>query len=447
MLPSSRLRRSVRLAGVRLSAVTLASAALLLLLVAFSAFLLSAVGGLRETGTYASTRRNVAGTGDIFIFDTAAAWRSLRVPKCDIEDSTSEAMLIKGLAARRYSHYSSHHSLDQHASAWYLGQALRSSPHVTHDLEAAASVFVDLTCYFNMYWWSRYLPPEERAMLAPDPWVVFLQVMQNIPEVVPVDKAVIFLPVPWNAGCDTVPWLASAVTVAVESLASCAPPERTIIAPYNSNLDAPRAVNFANRATLLTYIGGAAAEDARSAGEQLRYHVAKQLQGQAGVFVQVACLGCAGAMDHKEVVRQYQSSVFCLVPPGDTPSSRRATEVIVHGCLPVFLGSPFNNQPLSSVVDFSEFSLVVRVSDISDWVRTPDHTWQVQHWVPDSTPTHLIRALDELVPTIRSVPSARVRRMQEALERARSAFLYKTVLDPEDPSAVDLILQRVRAVR
>ena len=37
--------------------------------------------------------------------------------------------------------------------------------------------------------------------------------------------------------------------------------------------------------------------------------------------------------------------------------------------------------------------------------------------------------------------------MQEALERARSAFLYKTVLDPEDPSAVDLILQRVRAVR
>ena len=82
MLPSSRLRRSVRLAGVRLSAVTLASAALLLLLVAFSAFLLSAVGGLRETGTYASTRRNVAGTGDIFIFDTAAAWRSLRVPKC-----------------------------------------------------------------------------------------------------------------------------------------------------------------------------------------------------------------------------------------------------------------------------------------------------------------------------------------------------------------------------
>ena len=112
--------------------------------------------------------------------------------------------------------------------------------------------------------------------------------------------------VPWNPGCDTVPWLASAVTVAVESLASCAPPERTIIAPYNSNLDAPRAVNFANRATLLTYIGGAAAEDARSAGEQLRYHVAKQLQGQAGVFVQVACLGCAGAMDHKEVVRQYQ---------------------------------------------------------------------------------------------------------------------------------------------
>jgi len=111
----------------------------------------------------------------------------------------------------------------------------------------------------------------------------------------------------------------------------------------------------------------------------------------------------------------------------------------------VFVGSPFNNAPFSSLIEYTDFSLVVRISDISDWVRTPDHNWQVQNWHPDTKVTHTIPTAEGLLPTIRSISPARVKKMQQALAKVRGHMLYKTVLDPDRPSAVDLLLQLVEA--
>lgn len=113
--------------------------------------------------------------------------------------------------------------------------------------------------------------------------------------------------------------------------------------PYNGNSrDVPAKLSFDNRTTLVTYIGGGDGAEHRSAGQRLRYYITTVLANEGDAFMHGACQGCATQLTHAEAMHKYQTSTFCLVLPGDTASSRRATEVILHGCLPVYVGPPFN---------------------------------------------------------------------------------------------------------
>lgn len=125
------------------------------------------------------------------------------------------------------------------------------------------------------------------------------------------------------------------------SAPAAAPPPPQV--PFNGNSpDVPPEVSFDNRTILATYIGGGDGAEHRSAGQRLRYHVTQSLAGESDAFMQGTCQGCAGQLSHRDAMRVYQSSTFCLVLAGDAPSSRRATEVVLHGCLPVYLGPPYN---------------------------------------------------------------------------------------------------------
>lgn len=277
--------------------------------------------------------------------------------------------------------------------------------------------------------------------------------------------------------------------------------------PYNANSrEVPVEVTFDDRTNLLTYIGGGDNAEHRSAGQRLRHAISMALSNTSDVYVRNSCLGCADQLDHAATLRMYQASTFCLVLAGDTQSSRRASEVILHGCLPVFLGPPFNrfvqgggppaaglavpfnlsiwrggaleaawqccqelligkayclqrlliriltmgpsscpacSAPFASVLDYGRFSLVIHVEDTSGWVSTPVHQQQAQEWVPEAgPPTHSIPNMSQLVPTLRSLSKERIREMQAALQRVRRAFLWKSVLNSEQPSAVDIALHQ-----
>ncbi len=113
--------------------------------------------------------------------------------------------------------------------------------------------------------------------------------------------------------------------------------------PFNGNSpDVPAQLSFDNRNTLVTYIGGGDYAEHRSAGQRLRHYITTQLGNESDAFMHGTCQGCAGQLSHAEAMNKYQTSTFCLVLAGDAPSSRRATEVILHGCLPVYVGPPFN---------------------------------------------------------------------------------------------------------
>jgi hypothetical protein len=62
-------------------------------------------------------------------------------------------------------------------------------------------------------------------------------------------------------------------------------------------------------------------------------------------------------MDHAAMMRKLESAVFCPVIAGDTQSSRRLTEVVLAGCIPLFIGPPFHTLPMAADVDYTAFSV------------------------------------------------------------------------------------------
>lgn len=70
------------------------------------------------------------------------------------------------------------------------------------------------------------------------------------------------------------------------------------------------------------------------------------------------CCSCKQRMPHDQLRHKLRTSKFCLLPPGDTSSSRRLTEVMLAGCIPVFIGGPWHSMPLADFVDYKYEHLV-----------------------------------------------------------------------------------------
>lgn len=117
------------------------------------------------------------------------------------------------------------------------------------------------------------------------------------------------------------------------------------------------------------------------------------------------------------------------------------TTSMLPGACPLIFRLPMCSAPYASVLDYSKFSVVIHVDDTSGWVSTPVHQQQAAKWVSEAgPPTHSITNMSQLLPTLRSISKERVSEMQSALQRVRRAFLWKSVLNPEQPSAVDIAL-------
>lgn len=124
------------------------------------------------------------------------------------------------------------------------------------------------------------------------------------------------------------------------------------------------------------------------------------------------------------------------------PPCAQSPEGQAQPSLPPF--PPACSAPFGSVLDYSQFSLVVHVEDTSGWVSTAVHRRQAAQWTSEAgPPTHTIADVSQLLPTLRGISPERVARMQAALQRVRRAFLWKSVLSPEQPAAADVALSLV----
>ena len=68
---------------------------------------------------------------------------------------------------------------------------------------------------------------------------------------------------------------------------------------------------------------------------------------------------CALQMAYGDMLALMQRSTFCLMPPGETASSRRLTDAVLSGCIPVFIGPPWHEMPLPDYVEYTAFAVFI----------------------------------------------------------------------------------------
>lgn len=61
--------------------------------------------------------------------------------------------------------------------------------------------------------------------------------------------------------------------------------------------------------------------------------------------------------------------VFCLVLPGDAASTRRFSEIMTAGCIPVFIGPPYHSMPLIHDVDYRNAAVFFSIQNHSPWMN------------------------------------------------------------------------------
>ncbi|XP_037417475.1 xyloglucan galactosyltransferase KATAMARI1 homolog [Triticum dicoccoides] len=181
-------------------------------------------------------------------------------------------------------------------------------------------------------------------------------------------------------------------------------------------------IKSADRPWLMSFVGAPRPGDPRS--------IRSQIIAQCGASSKCRQLGCASGASQchtpGDIMRLFQSSTFCLQPPGDSYTRRSAFDAMVAGCVPVFF------HPASAYLQYR-------------WHLPGDHaTYSV--FIPDDG----VRAGNvSIEDTLRRIPATVVRRMQEEVLRLVPRLVYAdprysldTVKDAFDV-AVEGVLEKV----
>ena len=83
------------------------------------------------------------------------------------------------------------------------------------------------------------------------------------------------------------------------------------------------------------------------------------------VQAECSCSICKNKEPHSEVLDAMRRATFCPVLNGDTAASLRLSEVILAGCIPVFVGPPWHALPMVEDVDYESFAVFIEVKDAS----------------------------------------------------------------------------------
>ncbi|XP_065853525.1 probable arabinosyltransferase ARAD1 [Euphorbia lathyris] len=179
--------------------------------------------------------------------------------------------------------------------------------------------------------------------------------------------------------------------------------EKDLILPYVTNVELCDAkcveASQSKRTTLLFFRGRLK----RNAGGKIRAKLVAELSGADGVVIEEGTAGEGGKAAAQNGMR---TSIFCLNPAGDTPSSARLFDAIVSGCIPV-IASDELELPFEGILDYRKIALFVSSSDA---VR----------------PGWLLKFLKGINPD-------QVREMQSNLVKYARHFMYSSPAQPLGP--------------
>jgi hypothetical protein len=144
------------------------------------------------------------------------------------------------------------------------------------------------------------------------------------------------------------------------------------IAPYNAIAHAPTMKHILDTDRIhRVWFRGTCSSDASGRGLRLIFaNSIAQSEYASNPEIIVACKG----RNHSETMREMLASNFCLTIAGRGSSSRRINEIILAGCIPVFVGPPWHVRPLTNHIPWGNISLFFEIRNPSRWCPGGDAT-------------------------------------------------------------------------
>ena len=107
------------------------------------------------------------------------------------------------------------------------------------------------------------------------------------------------------------------------------------------------------------------------------------MASQPGIDVKCTNKELSGEhLRYEDMHRGMSQSKFCMAFPGDAASTRRLSELMISGCIPVFPGPPYHSLPFSEHVDWPAAGIFFNITDYSPWTDeklefylSPDIRW------------------------------------------------------------------------
>ncbi|KAL3845591.1 hypothetical protein ACJIZ3_002994 [Penstemon smallii] len=130
---------------------------------------------------------------------------------------------------------------------------------------------------------------------------------------------------------------------------------KDVIVPYTHLLPRLQISENTKRQTILYFKGA----KHRHRGGIVREKLWDLLINEPGVIVEE---GFPNATGKEQSIKGMRTSEFCLHPAGDTPTSCRLFDAIQSLCIPVIVSDNIE-LPFEGMIDYSEFSVFVAVSD------------------------------------------------------------------------------------
>lgn len=131
-----------------------------------------------------------------------------------------------------------------------------------------------------------------------------------------------------------------------------------------------------------------------SKGERLRQRLNEVFGSLPGALLVDSTMN----FSHIGYIDEMKKSIFCIVPRGDTPTSRRLFDAISAGCIPVILADDIK-LPFSTFIDWSAFTVKIPEADVN---------------------SHGAKVTKDML----AIPEATIRDMQKKLLQARDDFVY-----------------------
>lgn len=241
--------------------------------------------------------------------------------------------------------------------------------------------------------------------------------------------------------------LASAYNLVLERSSLCvwtqgsAAAGASAIVPYVATLDLDWEADLqsAERDLFLFFRGGCGHPEPSirglfAAGKMLRYALVEALRalGEADVAAECSCDVCDNRLPHEQAMEAYRRATFCPVLPSNAQSSRRLSEVVLSGCVPVFLGPPFHSLPLAQDVDYAGMAVFLSVRD-TPWVDTASpnalqnhmaaRLWPLDDPALEAAVVH-VDSLEAAIDYLREMDPQVVAAKRAAVLRERLKFYY-----------------------